>query len=420
MSYFRWTKIILTTFCCMLITCGCGQKVRDSVKPVDTTAIKNPTPCAQIVMLPFADYTAGHAPDDSLRRQIKIQSAISQRLAHDGFYMPVEEDVVQYLVDLGIIQLIETPAIESKRTRNTLYREMGTGWSDSMKEQIQRVMLQNEMANVPEERLKLNHIGLNKDTVKQIGQYFGADFVLRGRIVEYEVRQGRILNPLQQGILPFFFDWTSATIFGVAQSDQYDLWQDLALGGAMGAGLGSMADTPFNAPTTKTKTVGTHPRFAHTVTTTSGGYEHSAAFNAGVWGAAGMAAAYLAAKGGHIPQAVVQISLALQDTKTGKVVWANRVEKQVEPVTMWADPSERTQMDRAIEEAAKTLAGDLTKTLAMCNKCGQPVQTASLECRQGQEDLAGQTIQEETIKVEPPDTLGDVMILEKQPENQGS
>ncbi len=418
MSYFRWTKIILAAFCCVLITCGCGQKVRDSVKPVDTAAIKNPTPCAQIVMLPFADYTAGHAPDDSLRRQIKIQSAISQRLAHDGFYVPVEEDVVQYLVNLGIIQLIETPAIESRRSRNTLFRELGTGWSDAMKDQIRNVMLQNEMANVPEERLKLNHIGLNKDTVRQIGEYFGADYVLRGRIVEYEIREGKILNPLQQGILPFFFDWTSATIFGVAQSDQYDLWQDLALGGAMGAGLGSMADTPFNGPTSKTKTVGTHPRFAHTVTTTSGGYEHSAAFNAGVWGAAGMAAAYLAAKGGHVPQAVVQISLALQDAKTGKVVWANRVEKQVEPVTMWADPSDRTQIDRAVEEAAKSLAGDLAKTLAMCEKCSQPIQTASVQCQ----DLenADEQLKTETMTVEPPDTLGDIMIMEKEPENQGS
>jgi len=419
MSYFRWTLIIVAAFCYTLITSGCGQKVRDSVKPVDTTTIENPTPCAQIVMLPFADYTAGKAPDDSLRRQIKIQSAIAESLAHDGYYVPVEEDVVQYLIDLGIIQLIETPAIESKRTRTTLFREMGTGWSDDMKQHIQNVLLQNELTNVAEEKLKMSHIGLNRGTVRQIGKYFGADFILRGRIVEYEIREGKILNPLQQGILPFFFDWTSATIFGVAQSEQYDLWQDLALGGAMGAGLGSMANTPFNSPESSTKTVGSHPRFAHTVTTTSGGYEHSAAYNAGVWGAAGMAAAYLAAKGGHVPQAVVQISLALQDAKTGKVVWANRVEKQVEPKSMWADPSNRTQMDRAIEEAAKALAGDLTRTLAMCDQCGQQViQTASAGCQD--QEAAPQQLQEEPVVVEPPDTLGDVMIIKKTPENQGS
>lgn len=418
MSYFRWTKIIFVAFCCVPITCGCGQKVRDSVKPVDSTTIENPTPCAQIVMLPFADYTSGQAPDDSLRRQIKIQSAINERLAQNGFYVPVEEDVVQYLVDLGIIQLIETTTIESKRSRSSLYKEIGSGWSDTMKEQIHDVVLQNELANASEEKLKMKRVGLNKGTVKQIGKYFGADFILRGRIVEYTIREGKILNPFQQGILPFFFDWTSATIFGVAQSEQYDLWQDLALGGALGAGMGSMADTPFNSPSKHTKIVGTNPRFAHTVTTTSGGYDQSAALNAGVWGAAGMAAAYLAAKGGHVPQAVVQISLALQDAKTGKVVWANRVEKQVEPVTMWADPSDRRQIDRAVEEAAKSLAGDLTRTLAMCDKCSRPVQTASAECEEA--EIPPAQIQEEPVAVQPPDTLGDVMKIEKHPENQGS
>ncbi|RUM89266.1 MAG: hypothetical protein DSZ23_03465 [Thermodesulfatator sp.] len=418
MSYFHWSRIIFAALSCLVITCGCGQKVRDSVKPVDTTAIENPAPYAQIVMLPFADYTAGQAPDDSLRRQIKIQSAITERLASAGYYVPVEEDVVQYMIDLGVIQLIESPAIQSHRSRTTLFRELGTGWSDAMKEQINNVMLENELVNVAEEKLKMNHIGLNKGIVKQIGKYFGADFVLRGRIVEYEMREGRILNPLQQGILPFFFDWTSATIFGVAESDQYDLWQDLALGGAMGAGLGSMANTPFNSPTSSTEVVGSHPRFAHTVTTTSGGYEHSTAYNAGFWGAAGMAAAYLAAKGGHVPRAVVQISLALQDAKTGKVVWANRVEKQVEPITMWADPSNRTQIDRAVEEAAKALAGDLTRVLAMCQQCSQQVQTASAECQETA--IPGQGLQEEPLIVEPPDTLGDTMVINKTLETSGS
>ncbi len=395
MSYFRWTNIILAA-CCLLITYGCGQKVRDSVKPIDTTTIVNPAPEAHIVMLPFADYTAGRAPDDSLRRQIKIQTAITERLAEQGYYVPVEEDVVQYMIDLGIITLIETPSIDSRRNRQSLYRELGTGWSDDMKAQLRKEILANEMSNLPAEQLKLNHIGLNKGTVMQIGKYFDADYILRGRIVEYEIREGKILNPLQQGILPFFFDWTSATIFGVAQSDQYDLWQDLAIGGAMGAGLGSMANTPFNSPTSSTHIEGSNPRFAHTVTSTSGGYEHSAAYNAGVWGAAGMAVAYLAAKGGHVPRAVVQLSLALQDAKTGQVVWANRVEKEVEPISMWAEPSERKQIDRAIEEAAKTLAGDLTKTLILCEKCRQANQDYN-ECRQQEAQMQIQAAAAKTV-----------------------
>ncbi len=418
MSYSPWHKMFLAALCTILVLSGCGQKVKESVKAIDSTTIRNPYPCPKIVMLPFADYSSGKHIDDSLRRQIKIQNAITHKLASKGYYIPVEEDVVQYLIDLGVITLIEGPSIDSARTRRNFYRELGTGWSEDMNQAIKQVLIQNEIANRPQEELKINRIGLNKDVIKQIGNYFNADYILRGRIVEYEIREGQNLNPLQQGILPFFFDWTSATIFGVAQSDQYDLWQDLAIGGAMGAGLGSQADTPFNGPSESTKVVGSHPRFAKVVTETSGGYEHSAAFNAGVWGAAGMAAAYLAAKGGHVPRAVVQISLALQDPETGQVVWANRVEKEVEPVSMWADTSDRTQMDVAVEEAARTLLEDLTNILAMCPKCSGATQASSAP-----------NTQVMTLKAATAPSLNDAVQTEKieavaeptgNPENWGS
>ena len=419
MSYSPWHRMFLAAICTILMLSGCGQKVKESVKAIDSTTITNPYPCPKIVMLPFADYSSGKHIDDSLRRQIKIQNAITHKLASKGYYIPVEEDVVQYLIDLGVITLIEEPSINSARTRRNFYRELGTGWSDDMNKAIKQVLLQNEIANRPQEELKINRIGLNKQIIKQIGDYFDADYVLRGRIVEYEIREGQDLNPLQQGILPFFFDWTSATIFGVAQSEQYDLWQDLAIGGAMGAGLGSRANTPFNSPSKSSKVVGSHPRFAKVVTETSGGYEHSAAFNAGVWGAAGMAAAYLAAKGGHVPKAVVQISLALQDPETGQVVWANRVEKEVEPVSMWADSSDRTQMDIAVEEAARTLLEDLTSTLAMCPKCTDTAQAAASQnrCQEMAIQAATAPSSSDAIQTEKMDIVTEPT---KNPENWGS
>ncbi|NPA93841.1 MAG: hypothetical protein GXO58_00250 [Thermodesulfobacteria bacterium] len=384
MSHSPWHKMILAALCTLVMLSGCGQKIKESVKAIDSTTIRNPHPCPKIVMLPFADYSTGKHIDDSLRRQIKVQNAIAHKLASKGYYTPMEEDVVQYLIDLGVITLIEGPSIDSARTRRNFYRELGTGWCDQMNVEIRKVLLANEVTNGPREELKMNRIGLDKGVIRQIGNYFGADYILRGRIVEYEMREGQSLNPLQQGILPFFFDWTSSAIFGVAQSEQYDLWQDLAIGGSMGAALGSQANTPFNGPSKSSKIVGSSPRLAHVVSDTSGGFEQSAGLNAAFWGAAGMATAYLASKGGHIPRAVVQISLALQDPETGEVVWANRVEKEVEPESMWADNSGRTQMDLAVEEAAKTLLEDLTNTLAMCPKCNQAAQASvsNIDCEE--------------------------------------
>jgi hypothetical protein len=129
--------------------------------------------------------------------------------------------------------------------------------------------------------------------------------------------------------------------------------------------LGSNAETPFTPPNKKTTiTGGPHPRFATESVSYHGGYENHAGYNAAVWGAAGASAAYLASKGGQVPQAVVQISLALQDASDGRIVWANRVEKQVEPLSMWADPAVRTQIDRAVEEAAGALIINLANALS--------------------------------------------------------
>ncbi len=351
----------------IFLVSGCGQQVKDSISPISTT-MQPEEGRGRIVVLPFADYTMGKRLDDSLRRQVKIHEALIYRLAQYGYYTPVEDDVMQFMIDRGIITLLNEPVIDDSVSRRALERELEYGWSNKMQEQIRAIMIQNDLANAPQQRFTMEKVGLTKSTVKQMGRYFGADYILRGRIVEYDLRQGGQLNPIQQGILPFFFDWSSSLVFGVAKSENYDLWQDMSIGAAMGAGLGSMAETPFNSEHTDTTTTthGINPRLAQTVTsTTTGGYADAALYNATIWGAAGAAAAYMASKGGKIPQGVVQLSLALQDARTGHVIWANRAEKVVEPVSAWADPSERKQIDLAVEEAARVLIEDLGRSLAM-------------------------------------------------------
>ena len=362
----RRVAIFLLTALMSLWLSGCGHKVQDTVSTLNNSGRLGGTGTT-VVLLPLADYTAGVTPDDSLRRQIKIQSALSYRLASHGLYTPVEEDVVQTLVDLGVIKLLKsgTSGVQSYRV---LAREMESGWSQDMQAEIRRVVAMNEEYYRSTQTMEVSKVGLNRGVVQEIGRRFGADYLLRGRIVEYEVRDGHTHDPLRKGLLPFFFDISSDTLFGIAESDKYDLWQDLAVGGAIGAALGSGANTPFNAPDTErtVTTSGSHPRFATTSVDVheEGGYSNAAGLNAGVWGAAGAAAAYLASKGGKVNQAVVQVSLMLQDAHDGRIVWANRVEKTVAPKTLWADPSARSQVDTAVEEAARSLIDDLARSLA--------------------------------------------------------
>jgi len=360
----RWF-ILLLLLTIMVCLASCGQKIKNSVAPLNTSVQYSNSAAKQIVVLPLADYTMGVRPDDSLRRQVKIYEALMYRLAEKGFYVPLKEDVVQYLVDLGIIQIIGKPSIRSSNSYGSITEELGSEWSDAMQEEIQKLVVVNEQLAKSKQRYEVTRVGLDPGTIQQIGRRFGADYILRGRVVEYEVREGNTLNPLQIGILPFFFDTSSALLFGFAESERYDLWQDLAIGGGLGALLGSNAETPFTTPNKKTTiTGGSHPRFATESTSYHGGYENHAGYNAAVWGAVGASAAYMASKGGQVPQAVVQISLALQDASDGRIVWANRVERQVEPLSMWADPAVRTQIDRAVEEAAGALIVNLTNALS--------------------------------------------------------
>ena len=360
----RWFILLLLLATMICLVC-CGQKVKNSIAPLNTSVQYPNSQAKQIVVLPLADYTMGVRPDDSLRRQVKIYEALMYRLAEKGFYVPLKEDVVQYLVDLGVIRIIGQPSIRSSSSYGSITEELGSEWSDAIQEEIQKLVVKNEQLAKSKQRFELTRVGLDPGTIQQIGRRFGADYILRGRVVEYEVREGNTLNPLQVGVLPFFFDTSSALLFGFAESERYDLWQDLAVGGGLGAMLGSWAETPFTPPNKKTTiSGGSHPRFATESTSYHGGYSNHAGYNAAVWGAVGASAAYLASKGGQVPQAVVQISLALQDASDGRIVWANRVEKQVEPLSMWADPAVRIQIDRAVEEAAGALIVNLASALS--------------------------------------------------------
>jgi len=359
----RWSVWFLVAVCLCLV--ACGQKVKDSIAPLNTSAQFQKAGTQQIVILPLADYTVGIRPDDALRRQVKIHDALMYCLAKKGFYVPIEEDVVQYLADLGVIRIIKPSVTHTDSSYREVMNEMGGEWSGEMRKEIEKLMVKNRDLSGSKEGFEVTKVGLNPGTIEQIGRYFGANYVLRGRIVEYEVRQGQTLNPIQQGILPFFFDTSSAALFGVAESGKYDLWQNLSIGSGIGALFGSHGGTPFNAPHKETKiSNASHPRFATRTSKYVGGYEKRALLNATVWGAAGATAAYLASKGGRISQAVVQLSLALQDAHSGRIVWINRVEKEVEPVSMWADPTVRTQIDRAVEEAAGALVANLTEALS--------------------------------------------------------
>ena len=59
--------------------------------------------------------------------------------------------------------------------------------------------------------------------IAQIGRDFEADYVLRGRIIEYNLRRKNIWCPASQRVPPFIYRTATRPVFGIAKSDNYDL-----------------------------------------------------------------------------------------------------------------------------------------------------------------------------------------------------
>jgi hypothetical protein len=363
----RKTFIALTVLALTFGLSACGSVVKETVAPVknSSTPVSISDPDKVMVVLPFADYSRGDTPDDYLRRQVKLQEALSYYLSRYGYLTPMREDVTQCLVDFDVIKVIDTG--DTYRNQ-AIMRELGGGWSEDMLKEIRSVIAVNEVESGP--RMEVTHVGLNGHELREISRRFNAGYLLRGRIVEYEMRTEHTLNPLRRGVLPFFFDASSQFVFGVADSETYDLIGDLAIGGGLGALIGSEVIRPYVPPHKSTRPSG-HPLFGGTETKVTGGEEDYAGYNALFWGAFGAGAAYLANHGGQAPQAVVQVSMALQDARSGAVVWSNRAEVAVAPVSAWADQAPRTLMDRAVEVAAEKLVQELASGYPLATRVAE-------------------------------------------------
>ncbi len=137
--------------------------------------------------------------------------------------------------------------------------------------------------------------------VSKIGHHFNADYIVRGRILEFKTRQEPTWAIWQKGLIPFVNDGADRLIFGYASSDAYDdRYESL--------------DAMHN----------------------SKGLTHG--------------------KGGAVDsQGTVQMRMWVQEAATGNVVWSNRIRVQVSPESVQADNQYDTLFDTAIDKGVTTL-----------------------------------------------------------------
>jgi len=348
---------------------GCGQTVLQTVHAPSPAEPRGAA--GKIVVLPFADYSSGDY-SSAFMRHLTITEAVTDELVVRGFQLPVEEDVFKYLVDEGIITPVSYSEERPSAELRNVEEELAGGWSDVMKDELRKVIAtekeRDRGARAAEESplSSPGTHGLDRKSVADLGRQFGAAYVVRGRIIEYDVQQEHTFDPVKIGILPFFFNTTNRLAFGIAKSDRYDTLDSLLVGGTLGAIIGNNASSPFEpADVVTTTTTSGHP-LSPTIATTAkvvGGTEDYASLNSMVWGAAGAGAAYLAQQGGDVPQAVVQLRLWVQDVASGEVVWTNRAEVKVSPESVFADKSQRALFATAVQKSVAALVNDMAAKL---------------------------------------------------------
>lgn len=308
---------------------GCGQTVVETLKVSGGPGKDAPGSGKSIVILPFADYSQGNLAS-AQRRNMAITESMTDRLVTNGFGMPIQEDVFAYLVKEDIIKLAASQGANTK----SLDFELKDVWSEEMKELIQfyKDQVESEASqqvdNAPGTR------GLTAKTVAKIGRHFEADYIVRGRILEFKTRQEATWLPWKKGLLPFVNGGASKILTGFASSDDYDETNEMLTGMIFGAIAGNNGASIFGL---EGNTWGA---------------------NQIVWSGIGGYAGKVSHRSGKVDQAVVQMRVWVQEAATGNVVWSNRVRVMVSPETMFADNQYDALFNTAIDKGVDALVND--------------------------------------------------------------
>jgi len=302
--------ILILVFCV-----SCGQSVKETIKPVVPGAANDQF--ERVAIVPFADHTPASSLTDPFRRNTLVTEALQDALYGAGYISVAQEDVVQYLVDRGVIY----PSSGTSDSSGTaaLERELAGEWTDQMKEELEAVISQtNRQSRGSKDR---NTIALNRKTLTDMGCVLNADYIVRGRIIEYSTDQIDTFNPVRAGIIPVVFKSGQRTALGMAETELYEYVDEDSF-----VDYDSMRDL--------------------------------------FWGAGGFFTGLIGEKQGRVPGTTVQIRVLVQDANTGDVIWLNRAEASAIPRSAYADPDTDALFAKAISKVVNSLVDDFANAAA--------------------------------------------------------
>lgn len=328
-------KSLAIGFMAFMLT-GCGQLISEKLAVSDANRMPTCTG-KKVVILPFADYSYSEDAGRAFSRNLMIMENLNARLSENGFRQPIQEDLLQYLEDNGIVK-VNTPLTSPGRAgslQNLIHKD--DNWSAEMKKELTQIAASgNGQANTDN---RSKGIALDQTTLAKIAANFNADFIIRGRVTQLQLDEENTWDPMKRGLLPVVFSGSNRALFGVTNSQEYDTYGSVMSGALLGSAIGSQTSMPYDS------TEKLNPE----------------RFNAMAWGLGGAALGYMSSKGGHANQAAVQLRLWVQDPRNGEVVWTNSVKVLVQPQTVFAETREDKLFDTAITQAVAALTKDFVK-----------------------------------------------------------
>ncbi len=298
-----------------LVLCvSCGQTVKETIKPVVPAGGQ----FTRVVIVPFADHTPESSLYDHCRRNTLVLEALQDALYQAGFIPAAQEDLVKHMVDKGVIR-----EFSGGSDTSFLDKELQGSWSDEMKEEMGEVIYQEIISNKSGGYQANRPVAMDRETLQDLGSAFGADYVIRGRIIEFGTDQQDTFNPIRTGLIPFVFKSSLRTGFGVAETETYDFIE---------VDKDEIKDYDI--------------------------------VRDWFWGGGAFVTGLIGEKQGQVPGATVQIRLLVQDARTGNVLWLNRAETCSIPRTAYADPDTNQLIKKSIEQAVNSLVSDFASAEA--------------------------------------------------------
>jgi len=348
-------KKFLLLFLSFFLMMGCAPKVHVDHTPQAMPAVKNKRP--RVLILPFASYALQGNLSEWLRVNAMFYEGVSDGFIKMGVAPLPFEEALWLCRQNGYIKI----SYKKPRVSKSLIEILNDPeFSEDMKSEI-RKLVQLEIKKTGHISFDANLLlKLTEDELWDLAKQAHTQYVVRGRITEFLVRDEDTLNPFKVGFLTFPLKFTSRTLYGRPSDEKWGLLQETSIGFGGGALIGSEAHDPFEPPHEETVHIG-HPLLGTTVTKHSGGADDYDLGNALVWGAAGAGLALLSHYGGRSPEAVIGFAIYVYDAHRKELVWANRIRVRVSPETLWASAHPEDLFFRGIEEASRILMDQFWK-----------------------------------------------------------